>query len=223
MKKSILITITILLALTFTACSGNTDSTTQSENPSVTSGETEQPLSSMLLFGTFLLEETEYAVSPELAGELLPLWKAVRSLTDSENVSAEEMDAVFNQIEDTMTEEQMTAIKAMDMTQVSMSELFEQFGIEFGGGRLGGGEVTEEMRATMQASRESGDTSGRPEGFVPGSGMGGGQGGGLGGAELSPEARETAMAERDGTRLNTGLNPNLLNALIELLETRSQE
>ena len=61
------------------------------------------PISAQLGFGTLLLEDTEHAVDAGQAAELLPLWKAARSLSESETVAEAELEAVFHQIEDTMT------------------------------------------------------------------------------------------------------------------------
>jgi len=53
----------------------------------------------------------------------------------------------------------------------------------------------------------------------PGRGPGSGPGSGPGGEGLSPEMRETAMAERGGfQRVNLGLPGPMLDAIIEFLE-----
>lgn len=182
----------------------------------------ETPLAMQLMMGTFKLEETGYPVTPEQAAELLPLWKALRSLGESETTAAQELQAVVNQIEDTLTSEQMSAIEGMELSLQDMRTIAEEMGIEFGGaGRFGN--MTPEMQATMEAARESGQFPGGGSG-IPGQGGGPGGGGGFGGpGGLSPEARETAIAERGGVRgANLGLNPALLDAIIEFLEAKIQ-
>ena len=82
------------------------------------------------------------------------------------------------------------------------------------------GELSPEMQATMEAVRESGQFLGRGSGGgqFPGGRPGGGEGL-SGGGEISPEARETAMAERGDFRgAQSGLNPMLLEAVIEFLQ-----
>ena len=50
-----------------------------------------------------------------------------------------------------------------------------------------------------------------------------GFGGGIGGAEMDPDARATAMAERDGARgAGFGINSVLLDGIIEFLEAKVQ-
>ena len=188
------------------------------------------PISAQLGFGTLLLEESEYAIDSQQAEQLLPLWKAARSLSDSETVAQEELEAVFNQIEDTMTPEQLSAINEMQLTGEEMAQLMEDLGIEFG---LGGGafeNMTSEMQATAQAIRESGE--GPPGGGFPGGGfLGGNPGGqgpgggpGFGSGNLTPEQQttlEARRAERGG--LGSRFALVFVDPLIELLEERAAE
>jgi hypothetical protein len=201
-----------------------TQSDAQSEAPE-TENEFSMPSAMQLALGTFKLEESDYPVEGAQAQELVTLWKAVRVLTESETTAAEEIEALVDQIGDTMTAEQMTAIEAMELTFEDMGAIAEELGLEFSGaGRFG--DLTPEMQATMEAMRESGEfPRGGPGGEFPGGGPGGQGGpGGFGGqGGLSPEARETAIAERGGfTRAGAGLglNPALLDAVIEFLQTK---
>lgn len=187
------------------------------------------PISAQLGFGTLLLEDTEYAVDPDQAAELLPLWKATRSLSGSETVAQEELEAVFNQIQDTMTTEQINAIAEMQLTGEEMVKLMEDLGLSFEFGGLGFGNLTPEQQATTQAARESGE--GFPGGNflgggIPGSGPGGqGPGGpGFAGGNLTPEQQAT-MESRRAERGSFGTRFALIfvDPLIDLLEERAAE
>jgi hypothetical protein len=186
--------------------------------------EGETPLAMMLILGTFKLEKTDFAIDSAQAAGLLPLWKALRSLSESETVASEELQAVINQIQDTMTAEQIAAIETMDLTMQDLGAIAEELGLELDsfGGRFA--ELSPEMQATREAARESGQFPGGgqgtgPGGGIPGSGPGGGQG--FAGGELSPEARQTAIAERGGVRgAQLGVNPFLLETVIEFLEAK---
>lgn len=170
-----------------------------------------------LVMGTFMLEDTELTVDSDQAAQLLPLWKAARSLGSSDTAAAEEVGAVYNQIQETMTPEQIAAIAAMQIGREDMFGVVQELGLSFGGG---GGDFTPEMQATAQAARASGQ--GFPGGFGGRPGGGGGPGGGAGGAGLSPEGQETAIAERGGTRgAGSGVNPAFIEAVITLLEGKS--
>jgi hypothetical protein len=225
MKKTTLILASLLLILTLVACNGNSTEgetqTTSSDNSS--NPEFEMPLEMQLMMGTVMLDKTEYAVDANQASQLIPLWKALRSLGESETAAQAEIDAVIAQIEDTMTRKQMDTIEGMELTMQDMSTITEILGIEtgFGGGRFG--EISPEMQETMEAARESGEFPGGgqgPGGGFPGGGFGPG-GGQFGGAEIDPEARATAIAERGGTRgAGFGINTTFLDAIIEFLEAK---
>jgi predicted small lipoprotein YifL len=238
MKKTILSLIFIVLVLGLAACGdtgsepeavntitdGDSAASTGNDNGDNGDGEFDIPAGTMLMLGTVMLEETDYAVDSEQASALLPLWKALRSFGESETTAQAEIDAVISQIGEGMTAEQITAIEAMDLTMGDMGVVAETLGVEMGvfGSRFG--EMTPEMQETMQAMRESGNFQ-RPGGDLPGGGPGGGQGpgGGLGGAEMNPEARATAMAERGGARgARSGINSFLLDGIIEFLEAKIQ-
>jgi len=179
----------------------------------------EMPLAMTLALGTFKLEGSEYPLDPDQADEMLVLWKAVRSLSESDNTAVEEMDALFNQIQAVFSPEQLAEIEAMELSFQDMRAVAEQMGIElgFGGGRFG--DLAPEQQATIEAARESGQF---PRGGFGGGFPGGGPGGGPGGAGLSPEQRETAIAERGGfPRISLGLPQLLLEALIEFLEGKT--
>jgi hypothetical protein len=127
--------------------------------------------SSQLVLGTLKLEETANAVTPEQAATLLPLWQALQG-----GVTAQaEVDAVLKQIEGTMTQEQLAAIAAMQLTQEDLRAWMEEQGVGMGGGMPEGGgpgggpfgDMSEEERANMRATMEAG---GMPEGGRPGGG-----------------------------------------------------
>lgn len=183
----------------------------------------ELPLAMELAMATFRLEDTETPITAEQAAEFLPLWKAVRSLNQSDTAAQQEIDALFDQIRETFTAEQLQAVAEMGLTAQDLPALAEDLGLELGGGGRFG-ELTAEQQATMQVARESGQV---PPGGFPGGGPGGGgglgAGPGAGEAGLSPEVRETAMAERGSSRGGLmGVNSALIDAIVTFLETRGQ-
>ena len=233
MKKLLYLSILTLVLLVLAACSAasQTDAeTTTGESTDATGTNPAGELSTnvQLALGAFALEETEYAITPEQAGELLPLWKAAQALSDSETITTEEIQAVFNQIEETMTTEQMNAITSMELTQETMAEIGEKYGLTFGAG--GGGfdpfNLTDEQLATREAFQESGQApggggfpgGGPPEGGFPGGGPGGGDIGSL------PEAQQTAIASGAGRfgGGNGGLPSAFYDAIIEFLQGKVQ-
>ena len=158
----------------------------------------EMPLSMKLPVATLMLEETDFAVTPEQAEDLLPLWQMLRALQESGTASQIEIEAVYDQIQEALTPEQLAAIE--EMSPEDMRALFEELGM----GRQRGSESDE------------GGGFRPPEGMLPPPGMGPG-----GFSDLSPEERATIMAGRG--RMGLGSGTGMIDAVIELLETRAAE
>jgi hypothetical protein len=194
--------------------------------------------SDQLMLGTLLLEKTDLAVTPEQAKSLLPLWQALQG--GGVTIQAE-VNAVLKQIEGTMTQEQLQAIAAMQLTQDDLRAWMEEQGMGAGapgpggGGPGGGGNMSDEERQALRATAQAG-------GGFPGSGPGGS------GGEMPPEmatqqakfanmtdeerqaARATMQASGDfpggagGRGSSGGRQANfLLRPLIELLTQRAAE
>jgi hypothetical protein len=165
-----------------------------------------------LALGTLNLEDTEDAVSPAQAAEMLPLWQVIQSGSLKSNA---ETQAVLKQVEAKMTESQLAAIEAMGLTFEDVQTWMQKQGIEMPArpeGQQGGpgsfGDLSEDERAQM---REQFQTPG----------------------DVSPEERATRMAEmgmqrpegaegRQGGAPGGGRQANvLLEPLIQLLSERS--
>jgi hypothetical protein len=158
-KKLILIGI-LSLTLVFAGCSsseeasGNAAETNDSQT-SATQGSDQQEvvirleedfedalsIQAQLAIGTLQLEQTELALDEALAADLLPLWQALQSLNNSDTAAAAEINAVENQIQETMSVAQLSAIKEMALTGESVTAMIEDGTLALrGGGRFGGGQ-----------------------------------------------------------------------------------
>lgn len=111
--------------------------------------DVELPVEMQLILGTLNLEATDLAVDPDQAAELLVLWKALRSLSASDTAAEVEITAVLEQIQNTMTADQIEAIEAMELSPEDIQTVTEDHGFEFGapegfegfqGGPSGGGQ-----------------------------------------------------------------------------------
>lgn len=131
MKKN-LVTTLILLAFILSACG---TSQTNTPNAQTMSGNGEMPEITKLVIGTLNLKDTENAVTAEQAQELLPLWQVYLSLLSSDTAAQEEIDALVEQIGETMTPEQTQAIEAMQITQEDMFAVMQENGLGMGGNR----------------------------------------------------------------------------------------
>jgi hypothetical protein len=240
-------TFSIIFLFTFAiclgACNGSTSAATTADGtpqtnsqPGIPSdgtlqansqpGVTSLPLAAQLALGTLKLEGTDQAVTTEQAVQLLLLWQTYRSLTSSDTAAQVELEAVIQQIQGTLTPEQIRAIEAMQLTRQSISEVLQALGLNL------------EVEGTPgpQRTPPSGVTiPGENGGEVPGNGNGFGRGPGGGAPETSTDGEEDTgipgitLDQSSGNQNNPGANtqsvevsPALLEALIQMLTTKTQ-
>ena len=216
--ERILVTLLIILVLTLTAC-GASNATAQAGIATQSdSTAAALPTETELLLGTFKLEGTEQAVTADQATELLPLWQVYADLLTSDNAAQAEIDALIQQIQDTMTDAQLNAIRDMNLSQQDAFAIMQSQGITMGAGTSG---------TSSSPSSSSGGgmpAEGPPAGGDPGSGSAGPMPGGdlgMGGQALSSDQFATAQAS--GQTSGEGMSQipaGLIDALIQLLETK---
>jgi len=178
-------------------------------------GDGETPVLTQLMLGTLQLESTNLAVDAAQAAELVPLWKALRSLTTSDTAAQAEIEAVIEQIQGVMTADQIEAISALEISPDGIQTILQDLGIEFGppeGFEGFDGEGFDPNQFRQQFG-----------GGGPGGGGGrGGQGGFPGGGgDFDPEAFATQRAERGFEGFGGRAGAFLFEPLIELLEDRA--
>ncbi|MFN8413896.1 MAG: hypothetical protein U0Z26_16060 [Anaerolineales bacterium] len=113
MNKKMFFTTLIFLALTLTACAS------ASQTPGAATEEL--PTQTKVTLGILKLEDTETAITTEQAKELLPMFHVLKDLNDSDTSAQEEIDGLVNQIQETLTQEQLQAIDTMSL---SMRDVF---------------------------------------------------------------------------------------------------
>lgn len=226
-KRRLLIGVLGGLAAFLAACSGGGPAEEGANTDQRLTAEYENaiPVESQLILGTLMLEDTGQAVDAEQAAELLPLWQMQKALAASDTASTEEIDALIDQIQETMTREQIQAIAGMQLTQQEMFAYMQKAGLM----------QMPQSEGTPGASTSGGggfpdgedpmfvEGGGPPAGFEGGGGPGGGfpsSGQGFNPEDLTAEQRATLEAQR-GNRGGYGRNASvLLEALIELLESK---
>jgi hypothetical protein len=173
-KKITFLIITLVISAYLAACS-STQQSSQSTQTATGFDPANMSIDQKLAIGTLKLEDTDLAVTAEEAKTLLPLWKAVKSLSSSDTTAAEELTALYQQIEDSMTDEQVQAIQDMQLTQDDINTLMQNLGIQFGGPGMNSdlANLSEDERATRIAEFQSQNpglsTNGGPGNF-PGGG-----------------------------------------------------
>jgi len=178
-----------------------------------------------LLIGTLQLEGTDQAVTKEQAAQLLPLWKALKTLTASQTSSQDEINALYTQIQETMTADQNKAIDGMQITFQSIGAVEQKLGITPAAGSFGGfGTPSPAQQATRQAriAQGGGNFRGGDGAGGPGGAGGGFNGGGFSGGGTQNQNNSQVATAIAGRRANGGrVNSALLDALINLLTQRA--
>lgn len=238
-KTSPIVILLLLIAFILSGCSGGTVAATTPAQGAAGTGQT-LTLNEKLAAGTLKLEGSDQAVTAEQAKELLPLWKAVKTLSTSDTASQLEIEAVYQQIQDTLTADQLASIEALDLSGSNLQQLMSDLGIEFGNPADTG--LTDSQRATRIAELRAsgqfaqgggpggapGGADGAPSGgFQRPSGGGGGfaTGGNFppdgAGAGAVPGTTGTQTAPRAGGRGGFGMSQIFIDPLIKLLTTRA--
>lgn len=171
MKRIFIPTLTIIIAILLASCGGTaTPASTTSVNsdayvsPSLDlSYENALNARLQLTLGSLKLAETSTPITADQAATMLPLWQALQNMTRTGNSAQAEVNAVLTQIEAAFTPEQLTAIRAMELTSADLQTWASANGVTLGSGsgQPGSGQgsgMSPEARATKQAAE--GITSG---------------------------------------------------------------
>lgn len=219
-KKIFFTLIAFLLAAALSACAssrtlrtGNNTGNT-SQNVVSNTGTGSLSLEEKLAVGTLKLEGTAQAVTPQEAKDLLFLWKAAKSLPSSNNTSQDEITALYQQIEETMTSEQVQAVQNMTLNTEEISSLKQDYAIE-SSAQGGQANATSGEQGSQNQRRNQG-------GFLDDGPPGGGQGF-PGGGMMGSQTQRTPVAGQSSNRSSQDLNALFAGALIKLLETRAGE
>jgi hypothetical protein len=212
MRKTSIGAIRIILAMILTACGSNGSAASSSTSSANTgSGGTSRATSrtTVLAVGTFKLEGTPQAVDKNMAAKLLPLWQLMTQLNASSSTAPQEVTAVEDDIQTTMTSQQVQAIQGMQITQRDVFTVLQQTGAaSFGAGQNGSTRGGNNNRG--------GGNGGGGLGFLFGGGPGGAPGGGV------PRAG-SGTPTAGGSGFSSGASTTvLITQLIKLLESKIQ-
>ena len=219
MKKTIFFT--LILTLLLTACGSNTEPTAGTGNGTTQfdPNSRELPLSTKLAIGTLKLEGTDQTVASDQAADLLPLWQVLNNLSSSDTAAPEEVTAATEQIQETMTPEQLKAIDDMGLTGQDIFATMQELGLV--NAPQVNAEGTPQAGGFGDGQRPNGGfAGGGPEGGFPG----GGPGGDFNRQNLSQEQIATAQARRaegGGAGFGNRLTTPLMEAVIKLLESKT--
>ncbi len=214
MKKSAVVLVSLMMIFALAACGGTAEESEPVEEMGLNEAYSDAlPISSQLSLGSLQLETTELAIDEEQAANLLPLWQAFQSLSASDTAAEAELEAVLDQIERGMSDEQIEAIAAMELTAEDITTLTEELGLRMGRGGFGGSQEGEEP-----GSGGGMFGGGRPAGGegLPGESIPGGD----------ADARATRLAEMGGNPEDMrarSLNQAMVGALVRSLQVKTGE
>lgn len=221
MKKATIAVRSLILALLLASCGGGAKTGGSAEGTGLSDGYQDAlAVPAQLALGSLQLEETDLAIDEALAAELLPLWQAYQSLSGSDTAAEVEVTAVIDQIQDTMTTQQIEAIAAMKLTAEDATTYMTEMGGAFG--RPGG----------MDGAQTDGGGSGSGAGRFFGGGFGRPTGGGMPGmgfpegGQANEDARATHIAQMgdDPDSAMAGFRHQVLvSALIRSLQAKTGE
>jgi hypothetical protein len=219
MKKLTLALLTIFI-LTLTACGSAANGTDPASMLQSGAPAGELPETTQLMLGILKLEDTDQTITAEQASELLPLWQTLQVLSESDTAAQQEIEAVIDQIQETMTAEQMQSITDMNLTREDMLSVMREQGITMGTGPTGAQSNNQNGNSSNNNNRNPGPGAGMAppdeRGF-----QGGGPGfGGEQGQSLNADQIATAQAARQAGGGNM-ISAPLLNAVIQYLQEKA--
>ncbi len=218
-KKMLHLLMVFTLVIVLSACSSlqlsATKSATDQTLQNIVRNVTNQSVKNKLAVGMLKLEGTDLSITAAQAKDLLPLWQAVKSLNAEKTTAAEEMAALYVQIQETMTSEQIQYIDKLDLTSDELDTLKQKYELQTG-------QTTQSQTTTTNNSNSSG---GGPQGGIPGfdmppdAGLGGLTSGGPASSQSTTQQAPVPAQSSSPSLANS--NVLFANAVIKLLEQRA--
>ena len=202
MKRTAILICLLCLGLLLAACQAVQGSSTSPAAGALAATSSSQWM--QLALGTLMLDENNLPVDAAQAAELLPLWKAARSLNQSETTAAAEVSGLLKQIQGTLTSDQLKAIQTMDLSPQNLPASIQQLGLQTGfTGQPGGN-----MGTPPASSANAGGPGGPPGDF-----------GGLPGGGGPPSAQTTQVVS-GAKSTSLGVSTDLLEEVIKYLQAK---
>ena len=167
--------------------------------------------SDKLVIGTIMLEKTDQKVDAAQAAELLPLWKAVKSLSTSDTASDAEVSALYSQIQSAMSAEQLKTINASDYSNTDVEQLLSSLGI---------GSASQDSNSSNSSRSSTAGQGGMPAGGAGGPPDGGGMPAGGFPAGAASSASASTQNSSGASLPSMSSTSQYLDALIAMLKTK---
>ena len=218
-KKTLFLVSALILIFSLTACSAIqlpwASASTGAAQTASLANFASQPVKNKLAVGLLKLEGSDLAVTPAQANQLLPLWKAVKSLSKDSNTTSGEMAALYVQIEGVLTTNQLQAIEKLDLSTGELTALVQKYE---GQAVVSSSSSTNTTKQSSQSSQIQGGPGG-PGGDVMGIALQDpGMGGITGGATTATQSPSSTSASNTASQVN--LNLLLADPVISMLNSR---
>jgi hypothetical protein len=211
-KKFLFSFVMIVMIILTSACSSLQIATTPAN---ATAEATQTALTNNIGIGLIKLEGSALQVTAAQANDLLLLWKGVKLLSTSKTASAIELAALYEQIQGSLTAEQIAAIRVVTWSQDEVNQAIQKY--------------SDSSVAVAAAKKTTTTSSSGGMDMGPGGGMGGpgGDMGAISGASSSSSSSNTSSsqakaiaASKSNSTASASLNAQLADAIIGLLKQR---
>jgi hypothetical protein len=223
MYRNALIIASILMLCLTAACSGLTANasanTTSSTVLSQITDSSRMTVKDKLGIGILSLDGTSLAVTSDQAVVLLPLWQAVKSLGADKNAASVEIAALYTQIQDTLTADQVARIEQFTWSQTELVSLVEQYQSQ-----TSQATTTAKSTTSTSTSSQGQNMGGGPGGDMlpPDGGIMMGAGSGLtAGQNTTTTTQQSLILSQTSSQSSVELNVLFANAVINLLQQQA--
>ncbi len=199
-KRAYLVTALVIIGISVMAAHA-----VSAANASSSSTSTMTP-ALKLAYGTLNLEGTDQAVDSVAAAQLLPLWQLLDELNSSGSAAPEEITAVVEEIQLTMSPAQIKAINTMSISQSDLASA-SQSGAP--------SSTTNATTANSGAQVASAGTDPTMGGDMPAGGAPPDAGGSMPGGSSQQSTSTAKTSSTNGT-------PSLIKQVIQLLQSKLQ-
>jgi hypothetical protein len=186
--------------------------------PGSTASEDTLSTETQLILGTLKLGGTEQAVTTDQAKELLVMWQVYQELNSSGTAAQAEIDGLLEQIQETMTAEQVTAISAMNLTQKDVFALVQEHEAGMGQSQRSSNNTSQSNGGFTPPDGSMAGISSSPDGGMAGAPPVGDLGdmGGAGPSTSTGQSQTTGAGP--GVETSAGVPTALVDTLIQYLE-----
>ena len=217
-KKFFFSSVLIFMLVLLSACSSLTAVAAPAVDTTGAAAATKASIVDDLGIGIIKLEDSAMQVSADQANNMLLLWKGVKLLSNDKSASTIELAALYEQIQENLTADQVAAIRQISWTQQEIDVVMQKYSSLV--------DTTSVVKKTTTLSSGGGGGD-----MGPGGGMGGpsGEMGVISGTTGSSSSSSTSTstqakiiaASSSKTSAVAGLNAQLADTLIALLKQRA--